>query len=142
MNKRGHCPVCKRDDVNLVGDKCWRCWDRKRRGVDVLTGLAAAAPAADVASEPVPPPFTPETPAEPATELIEPVRPPRTKRKAPDVFPESVTLEFTTPRDANLLHSLLQDAMINRRTLENEILCQLEDACISSHSFTSSEGLT
>jgi hypothetical protein len=36
---RGTCPICKREDVLLPGPKCFRCYDRIKRGVDVITGL-------------------------------------------------------------------------------------------------------
>ena len=35
---RGDCPECNRKDVLMPGPKCSRCYDRLRRGVDVITG--------------------------------------------------------------------------------------------------------
>lgn len=36
--KRGHCPSCKRDDVLMPGPKCPHCYDRTKKGLDVITG--------------------------------------------------------------------------------------------------------
>jgi hypothetical protein len=48
----GTCPSCKRENVNMPGpNKCSRCYDRIKRGVDVITGepISAKAPATHVA---------------------------------------------------------------------------------------------
>lgn len=146
-NKRGTCPVCKRKDVLMPSDKkCSRCYDRQRKGLDPVTGepvvskaevgvdtvelLSIQKPAADThinvqsthkyVHEPATPPQE--------TALEQPQEKPA-RKQAPRVYPtpEEINIPFTTTRDADLFVKLQCLAMAHRRTLEAEILFQLED---------------
>lgn len=135
-NKRGHCPVCNRDDVTIVGDQCWRCWDRNRRGVDQLTGKPIEA--APIAEKPAAPLFrghdqskqrasiTTEKPVAPPPAA--PMPKPASKQPEKQEEPESrdmVMVPFTG-RDAELLSRISAAAEMNRRTIANEILFRLD----------------
>jgi len=148
-NKRATCPVCKRKDVLMPsGQKCSRCYDRQSKGLDPVTGrpIAAAAPVAKaVGVDTVELLSIQKTAADPqiggGTPLINGVTPPPqetaleqpqekpARKPAPRVYPtpEEISIPFTTTRDADLFFKLQSLAAAHRRTLEAEILFQLED---------------
>lgn len=49
VTPRGDCPSCNRKDVLMPGPKCSRCYDRIKKGKDVITGAPVTA------QEPAPP---------------------------------------------------------------------------------------
>lgn len=146
-NKRGTCPVCKRKDVLMPsGQKCSRCYDRQRKGLDPVTGkpVAAAAPVAKAVGADTVELLSIQKPAAPQvggeTPLINGITPPQetaleqpqekpARKPAPRVYPtpEEISIPFTTTRDADLFVKLQSLAAAHRRTLEAEILFQLED---------------
>lgn len=63
-NKRGHCPSCNRDDVLMPGPKCSRCYDRIKKGKDVITGEPVAAQEAAAPSTAITPPLAPKKPVQ------------------------------------------------------------------------------
>lgn len=130
---RGYCPSCNRDDVLMPGPKCSRCYDRIKKGKDVITGepVTAETPVQDKTT--LPPVATAdrigdhvERVGEAVQKFIEAAPPNKKRVKASYVFPEEVTLSFLSARDADLLTQLMMEADTDRRPLDCQIMHILE----------------
>lgn len=146
MAKTTTCVSCKRKNMSIAAaGECGRCYGRRRAGKDPLTNkpIATVAGAAEVGSvesvellsiqKPAAPPQ--ETALEPESSvraacvayMDAPPKPDRSRKPRPYPTPETITLPFTSLRDADLYGKLQTLAATHRRTLEDEIMFQLED---------------
>lgn len=133
-NKRITCKTCKRTNLTLAADgECGRCYARRKAGKDPITNEPVSAASKPVTAPQINVESTLNYGAEPAappeeTSLTQAPEKPASKRSArPYPTQESVTLTFATTRDADLFAKLQSMAITHRRTLEAEIMFQLEE---------------
>lgn len=139
MTKRITCKTCGRENMALAtGGECGRCYGRRKAGRDPLTNEPISVVSDDNVEllsiqKPAAPPQ--ETALEPASSvraacvayMDAPPKPDYSRKPRPYPTPETITLPFTSLRDADLYGKLQCLAATHRRTLEDEIMFQLED---------------
>ncbi len=115
--KRGNCPSCNREDVLMPGPKCSRCYDRIKRGVDVITG--ESTPVFRAHDHP-----TPVKAAATINNKVVSTNPEQVSKLPVDKMDSLENKLFSEDRD--LFDLIIQAARRNRRTLAGEILYRLD----------------
>lgn len=143
MAYKGTCKYCGRENIRLQSaTKCSRCYYRLSKGLDPVTGKPASVACDDTVEL-----LSIQKPddefinneqstlnyeinsAPPQESVLDPSHGKTSIKREPRKYPtpETITLEFYSTRDADLYGKLQCLAVTHRRTLEAEIMFQLEE---------------